>query len=518
MRHTPTQEQEDSKRSVLEGEHTKISAYAGASKTTSLIYISESLKGEKGKYLSFNSSIAKEAATQFPKWVECRTTHSLAFHAVGKAYVNAGRKIPDKNNRRLRTYEVANILKVSDGYRGQIAKVSRNGLTYMALQTVVRFCYSADMEIGWQHFPWQRTMATWPEQELGDVRALVIHYAQMAWRDIMNKNGVLSYEHDYYLKQFQLSKPHIRVDFLMMDEGQDTNPATLDIFTSQGDHAQLIMVGDSYQQIYAWRGAVDAMNSFEAVNTCYLTKSFRFGEAVANEANKWLTLLGAPHPLVGFEKLESEVKHLENPTAVLCRTNAQVIAETLHYQEKGKKVYVQGGTKDIKDFAEAAQQLMAGQPVEHAELIGFENWDEVKEYAAGDDGAKDLRIFVKLVDEYGVEKILNIATTAVTKREYADVTTSTAHKAKGQEYEAVRIAPDFMEPEPDKDGNEPKLNEAEGKLAYVAVTRAKRFLDCEALGWVNDWVTRLQNTNGARNEVVEQEEFAPLSTNKEINE
>lgn len=489
MKHTPTAEQEAAKRDVLSGEHTKISAYAGASKTTSLIYISESLKGEKGKYLAFNRSIAKQAGTEFPGWVQCQTTHSLAFHAVGKQYVNAGRQIPDKEHRRLRTYEVANILGVKDGYRGQTAKVSKNGITFLAMQTVTRFCYSADEEIGLRHVPYDKQWKVWSQTERDEVTALAVHYATKAWTDIMDFNGVLSYEHDYYLKQYQLKHPRIAVDFIMIDEGQDTNPATLDIFTSQGDHAQLVMVGDSYQQIYAWRGAVDAMDTFESVNTAYLTKSFRFGEAVAVEANKWLKLLGAELPLVGFEKIHSEVCELADPRAVLCRTNAQVIAETLHYQDAGKKVYVQGGTKDIKDLATAAQSLMHGQPVEHAELIGFDNWDEVVEYAAGDASAKDLRIFVKLVAEYGVEKILNIASTAVSKEEYSDVVTSTAHKAKGREFDSVRIAPDFQEPMADEDTGEPaKLVDAEMKLAYVAVTRAKLKLDCSALAWVDRWV------------------------------
>jgi hypothetical protein len=492
LKHTPTAEQETAKHDVLGGEHTKISAYAGASKTTSLIFISEALKGEIGKYLSFNTEIAKQAATEFPGWVECRTTHSLAFQAIGKTWVNAGREIPGPRSkvRRLRTHEIASIIGVKDGYRGENAKLSRNGITYLAMQTVTKFCYSADEEIGFQHVPYDRQWLTWSDQERNEVKALATHFAQIVWADIMNmQGGKLNYSHDYYLKQYQLSHPTINVDFLMIDEGQDTNPAVLDIFVNQGTHAQLIMVGDTYQQIYAWRGAIDAMDAFDSENVCYLTKSFRFGEAVANEANKWLTLLNAPHPLVGFEKIDSEVCELTEPYAVLCRTNAQVIAETLHYQEAGRKVYVQGGTRDIKDLAEAAQQLMRGQPVEHAELIGFENWDEVVDYAASDETAKDLRIFVKLVDQYGVEKILALANTTVSKEQYGDMVVSTAHKAKGREYESVQIAPDFAEPMADEQtGEAAKLNDAEMKLAYVAVTRAKLRLDCSALGWVDRWL------------------------------
>jgi hypothetical protein len=486
MQHIPTEEQITAKRAVMGGGHVVFSAYAGASKTTSLIFISDDLPDEKGMYLAFNSAIAREAAGQFKRWVECRTTHSLAFQAVGKQYVNAGRELPGKGVRRLRIHEVASILGVRDGYKGDTAKLSRNSLTYLAMQTVTRFCYSADLEIGLEHVPYSRNWQTWSQAEITEVKTLAVHYAQIAWADISKLDGKLNYQHDYYLKQFQMRKPRIEKDYIMIDEGQDTNPAVLDIFTNQEDHAQLVMVGDSYQSIYQWRGAIDAMSAFAADERCYLTKSFRFGPAVAEQANKWLTLLGAEKPLVGFEKINSTVGPLTDPRAILCRTNATVIAETLHAQEAGKKVYVQGGTTEIKMFAEAAQMLMNGQPAQHAELIGFENWDEVREYATADESAKDLRTFVKLLDDYGVEKVLNIASTTVSKEQYADVITSTAHKSKGKQYESVQIASDFSPPEDATDGDDPTYSAAEHRLAYVAVTRAQNRLDCEALSWVDN--------------------------------
>jgi superfamily I DNA/RNA helicase len=485
MKHTPTREQLDGKRAVYGGGHVLFSAYAGASKTTSLIFISDDLSDEKGMYLAFNTDVAKEASTEFKRHVECRTTHSLAFHAVAKKYLNAGKQLPGKDVRRQRIHEVASILGVSDGYRGTgKARLTRNSLTYLAMQTVVRFCYSADDAITLEHVPYSKNWALWTPQEITEVKTLAAHFATVAWADIMDLDGNINYQHDYYLKQFQLTYPVIKKDYIMLDEGQDTNPAVLDIFERQGEHAQLVMVGDTYQSIYQWRGAVDAMSSFEADDTCYLTKSFRFGPEVAVWANKFLTLLGADKPLEGFEGVESVVGPISDPKAILCRTNATVIAETLHEQEAGRKVYVQGGTGEIKAFAEAAQMLMAGQPAQHPELIGFENWDEVREYATADESAKDLRTFVKLLDDYGVDKVLGIASSTMSKPQYADVITSTAHKSKGKQYPTVRIASDF-EPSEDEAAVDPGFNDAEHRLAYVALTRAQFGLDCEALAWVN---------------------------------
>ena len=70
------------------------------------------------------------------------------------------------------------------------------------------------------------------------------------------------------------------------------------------------------------------------------------------------------------------------------------------------------------------------------------------------------------------------------KPQHADVITSTAHKSKGKQYSTVRIASDF-EPSEDEAAADPGFNDAEYRLAYVALTRAQFGLDCESLAWVN---------------------------------
>ena len=52
----------------------------------------------------------------------------------------------------------------------------------------------------------------------------------------------------------------------------------------------VILVGDPNQQIYQFRGAVNALHSFDADRTFYLTQSFRFGPEVAFAANCCLDL------------------------------------------------------------------------------------------------------------------------------------------------------------------------------------------------------------------------------------
>ena len=100
------------------------------------------------------------------------------------------------------------------------------------------------------------------------------------------------------MKKFQLSNPDVQEwvgphYILLLDEAQDMNPCMLKICLQQ--KVPKIVVGDSFQQIYSLRGAVDALKIVEKSNltrvrdTFYLTLSFRFGPEIAFAANSVLT-------------------------------------------------------------------------------------------------------------------------------------------------------------------------------------------------------------------------------------
>ncbi|MFD3876686.1 P-loop NTPase family protein [Streptomyces microflavus] len=108
--------------------------------------------------------------------------------------------------------------------------------------------------------------------------------------------------------------------------------------------------------------------------------------------------------------------------------------------------------------------------------------------------------FANLVDEHGPKATLNALDRLV--REFdAQVTVFTAHSAKGREWLWVRIAPDRTPP-PDTDERAatglpaPRpVDEAEARLADVAVTRAGRHLDLS--GWHGSQTTRTKPDGSA---------------------
>jgi antirestriction protein ArdC/DNA polymerase III epsilon subunit-like protein len=76
-----------------------------------------------------------------------------------------------------------------------------------------------------------------------------------------------------------------------------------------------------------------------------------------------------------------------------------------------------------------------------------------------------------------------------------DVVVTTAHKAKGLEWDNVRIYSDFWGPRVNKKTGEEEFPAPEElRLAYVALTRAQKKLDPGALSWIYDYTSESDET------------------------
>jgi hypothetical protein len=468
----PTAEQQAALDAFATGENVLIRAGAGTGKTSTLRLLGESAPERSILFIAFNSSVKADAAKSFPSNVDCLTSHGLANRALRRTHPDLMRKL---NGPRQSPVDVSKALGIPyTGFNyGELAFLGYQ-LATIAMTTVRRFTYSADAEITGRHVE-RIEGATSDEQ--AQLEAFIVPFARKAWNDLISTSGRLSWgkSHDYYLKFWALTNPVLDYDAVMVDEAQDTNPCLSGIIANQT--CQVVMVGDESQAIYGWRGARDAMGSFPASHVVTLSQSFRFGQAVADVANKFLDLLDAPLRLKGLDSIDSTVEPVEAPDAILCRTNATVIEYAMNALEQGRKPAIVGGTSEIISFANAAEKLMQSKRVTHADLSPFKNWGEVQEYANSDDGA-DLRVMTKLIDNYGVAAIREVCEASVNEGQ-ADVIISTAHKAKGREWDTVLIAADFKAPEADKLPGKPEL-----MLAYVAVTRAKVTLHNVGLSWV----------------------------------
>ncbi len=247
--------------------------------------------------------------------------------------------------------------------------------------------------------------------------------------------------HDGYLKLWALGNPKLGCDYILLDEAQDTNPVVLGVLS--GQPAQIVYVGDRHQQIYEWRGAINAMEEIQGCEEAYLTQSFRFGPVIADAASQVLRTLGEDKPIRGINSLNSSVDSHGTARTVLARTNATVILEVLESMNAGLRPCVVGGTDDLKRLLSDVYELKSGKPGACPEFFGFQNWQEVIAFADTEEG-EDLRTFVQLVEQHGEDKLWAAVVSAQKGEEDADIILSTAHKSKGREWESVRLAQDFL--------------------------------------------------------------------------
>ncbi|MEV8042408.1 UvrD-helicase domain-containing protein [Streptomyces griseoluteus] len=483
----PTTEQAEAIETYSDGLDMVLQAGAGCGKSATLKMVARSDSRRRMTYVAYNASIAADARRSFPAYVLCKTGHGLAYdpQRFGRR-LQRPRQTAHQAAQALDVRKILNIIGATPSITtdvGHPKAMTSKIIMRIALDTVTRWCYSADREITAQHVPQYDGLTKKKARE--QLLALVLPVAQAAWHDLLRDDSVLNLSHDHYLKMWALSEPRIPTDVVLLDEAQDTNDVLSAVLLAQ-EHAQRIAAGDSAQQIYSWRGANDALATFTRELGCpelTLSQSFRFGPEIAARANIWLQLINAPLRLTGWTHAESHVGLIESPDAILCRTNAGAMGIVMEGLASGRKVALVGGGSAIKQLAWAAEALQGGRPTDHPELMGFASWDDVRQYAFEEDGS--LEVLVKLIDEHGPDRIV-AAADGLCSEDQAELVVSTAHRSKGREWPAVRIHADFRAPKPDPTTGLVVVPREEGRLAYVAVTRARERLDDTALAWVQD--------------------------------
>ena len=461
---TLTAEQESHVNTILDGNNYAIQAPPGSGKTFLLLAMARKMSGY-GLSISFNKLLAQEASTKFASSVTCKTGHALAYGAIGYKYKKKLQKLTGK--------QLADTFDIGDW---QLYN-SPSNKGYLILNTIRKYCYSSDEVMSYKHLP---RLTILQDADLDIMREDLVQHANLVFNEMTDCSKPMPITHDVYLKIWALTNPIINKDFIFFDEYQDSNPVIAQVIKNQS--CQKIFVGDQFQQIYAWRGAVNALQD-ENLTKLYITRSFRFGESIASMSNKIISSY-YPHkfayvPFHGNDDVTSSVHYgsLSSVDAILCRTNKGIIAETISSLEKGLSVHILGGTQQLTYLINSILQLKLQGYSNHPDLFLFKNFADLKEYADSPMGG-DIKPILKLIEQYGRERLLNILESTVEDPAEADVTITTAHKAKGLEWSKVRLSNDFKVP---SDQGNPTQEET--NILYVAASRALHQLDlstCEA--------------------------------------
>lgn len=485
------------------GRNLRLVAVAGAGKTSTLVMMARARPDRRLLYLAFNRSVRQDAERKFPPNVEVRTLHSLALKEVVGREGGYRRKL-EASGGRFRPAAIRDALGLEGG-----------AVVYAIRSTLETFLRSALHEPVPAMIPpaYRAALRTrMGEAKAKGVEAAILQAVRELWartQDPLDPAPLFS--HDAYVKIWSLSKPRLGgVDALLVDEAQDLDPVFVGILRAQ-NHLQKVFVGDPRQQIYAFRGAVDAMGDLEG-ELSRLTWSFRFGEEIAQTVRALGLVYGEPFEIHGKGRVPGEVAgygFLEGglegfrrdgmPLTVLTRTNAGIV-DALAAMDFPGRFHVVGGTREIAALMRDAEALRTGapRPFPHPELALLETWHDL-EALAEEVQDPQAAIIVRLGERFdSLAALADYLEGGQTEREEeAPLVLSTAHKAKGREWRAVLLAGDFPPVwNPDwrrrllARGETPP--EEEDNLYYVALTRAKEvlLLPAEALASLAEYRTR----------------------------
>ena len=222
---------------IAQGEgHTIVEAYAGASKTTSIVESFKYIpKGKKAIALAFNKIIQEELRSRSPSYVDVLTFHSLGYRAIKQKFGNV--EIDDN--------KVFNIVKEL------IDEDSEYDLIVNICDTIAYCKYSLQdtpsqieniidqfgIDVGDLD---RKSFIKYVIQALGKDKAMTnkIDFNDMCW---------FPFVYNLFLGQYH---------YVFVDEYQDLNKSQLvmakKVCTAGG---RMIVVGDPNQAVYGWRFA-----------------------------------------------------------------------------------------------------------------------------------------------------------------------------------------------------------------------------------------------------------------------
>jgi len=414
----------------------KVKAFAGTGKTSTLVEAAKSISGRK-LYLAFNEGIKREAEPKFaPYDTEVKTTHALAHSYIVKDH---NIKVKKAN------YVPQEIVEKYD-CRYEIA---RRALDYLS-----SYCHSAQDGF---------TITAEDYNDKSATESFTV--ARQLFQDMLDKK--ISMTHDVYLKIFEMKlkvgyiKPPT-YKLIMLDEAQDTNDVTLSIFYLMSAQQKLI-VGDSHQQIYSFRGSIDAMDKVEA-ELFVLTNSFRFTKEIGDKANNFLTKFRNEKLNINGRAESREILPEDDTVAYLTRSNAKLISIIAEFmvQEKPIKVVrdpelifglainmerlkydnisaIDEDFNYLKSFAKEWERLI---------LKGDSEFETIFEYIVSiiQDEEDEIVRTIKLLEKYKyIDPIYQYARKYYKTKDNILISVTTAHAAKGLEWEHVIVENDFPE-------------------------------------------------------------------------
>lgn len=467
----------------------KINAVAGSGKTTTLLEYAKNNSHLKILYLAYNKSLQVSLQKKLKEYnlthMNVSTIHSLAYQKISAYQYNLAHDL-----------KIQVIEKLLNGYEQTFNQRTNYYpvAEYVALiKDLVNFyCNSSLIALD------LKLLESYKKQ--GDLSAKILELLNKDEKKALNhlkhilsamKNKIIDATHDFYLKMFYLNKKvstHLGYDLILVDEAQDISDVMIGIVEAQ--ECRRIYVGDSFQQIYSFRYAINALNKIE-LPSYELSKSFRFSNSYAKYLEKNLNSLyeknsGKLLKISGVDSTtnigEKSIDY-DKQVCVISRSTFGLIQQIVHFIQDDKKIYFEGGYASYSFMNQTVYSIFylkekKNDKITIDEIKDFETIQELEQFAK-DTKNQDYLNIIKFINTYGdniFEINKTIKTKLTTNKEEADLIFTTTHKSKGLEFEQVIMADDFITK---KELSNPKNKvsflklQEELNIYYVAATRVK---------------------------------------------
>jgi DNA helicase-2/ATP-dependent DNA helicase PcrA len=456
------------------GRNLMVEAVAGSGKTTTIIGCMKFIPfGSSATFVCFNKSIAKELQARVPAGVQACTMHSYGYAAIKKqGWVKV---VGEKTKWTLKDQfdmddkdQMKHFYAILPFVSNMISLLKAHLWTERSLDQV----YTLELA---QQYGHEEPSKEW------------FSYMQETWERCLRDRKRCDFDDMIYWPiLFGLDLP--KSDYVFVDEAQDLNPVQIEM-VSRMYHTKCIVVGDTYQAIYGFRGAdAEAMQKLkDKLNADVLPLSicYRCDSKIIEEAKQIVPHIeartDAPEGQVNDLSIEKFHEALTDGDYVLCRVTAPLVQHALRLIAAGRRAVVMGreigqglikliesvtDSNDIKIFLAELQAYRVTQAEKlekrgrDAELIMLHDKCDTLEALASE--ALSVKAMHMTIDQLFDENASG------------GVTFSTIHKSKGLEADRIFILrPDVL---PHPMAKKPWQQVQEKNLKYVAVTRAKHEL------------------------------------------
>lgn len=433
----------------------------------------------KIRYTCFNSANAKEFGADAPPGVDVGTMHSFGYRALTKSL---GTKL-EKNKSFL-------ILDETRAGR-QLPPYMRRGITYLVSHAKNHFLTpdTSGLETRLEKLALHYEIEAYGRMGVMVEFAVEVLKRSAEWTELCDFDDMLWLP---ALHKINLGE----TDVLFIDEAQDLNPtqqALIDLLCPMG---RVVIVGDRYQAIYAFRGAdSESISNLQAhlaqrktgVATLPLTVTWRCPKRHVELAQRYVSDIQAhPSAIEGetwYTALDKAIDQFRPGDMVIGPANGPLIDAALKLITSRRRAIVRGrkvgadllailsrcsdGCRTIADLARSVSNWEGRELSRLADLDGVEDLiEQTQDRAAG------LHAVVAACESPSeVPEVVRDLFSDDGKPGSDGVVFSTIHRAKGLEADSVfYLKCPMREPKADWEVQQQR------NLHYVGLTRSKRSL------------------------------------------